>query len=475
MSAVSLPHPRLAEALEKHRAGDLVAAEAAYHAVLADRPGHPDALNGLAGVSLVLGRPNHALALLRRALENEPLSPLIWSNLARAALGSGRSEEAARAALRACELSGDDVDALLLLGSALRDLDRHEEAESAFARAVQKAPQQLAPAYNLAITHLRLGQHDRALRGLKALLARFPRQPAVRHSLANALAAAGRHAEALVEYRTTTEQSPEFAAAWTNYALTCLEIGELDEAGAALDHALALRPGEPVAVAAAGVLAQREGDAARIAQLFDPARTLVAGELPLPAGIDDRAAWHAAIEADVLALPDLRRDLASKTTRDGRQSGNLSAIAHGAIGQFVAALREALPARIAEHAARQQGVDAAVVAPAPARWHLNLWATVLDRNGHQDPHLHPSGWLSGVYYLRAPRISAEQRDGWIEFAAPPAALRGDVDVATHTLQPSEGQLVTFPSYLYHHTVPHADDALRISLAFDVIPLPGRAE
>ncbi|MBB5208847.1 tetratricopeptide repeat protein [Chiayiivirga flava] len=469
MSATT-PHPRLAEAFERHRAGDLAAAEQAYRAVLAERGEDADALNGLAGLSLVQRRPNQALALLRRALAQRPESAVIWSNLARAALGSGRSEDAARAAQRACELGGDTVDDLLLLGNALRDLDRTDESEAAFERAAQKAPGQLAPAYNLAISHLTAGQHERALRELKALTARFPAQPAVRHSLANALAAVGRHAEALVEYRATTEQSPGFVAAWTNYALTCLEVGELDEAAAALDHALDLRPGEPVAVAAAGVLAQREGDAARIAQLFDVDRVIVAGELPLPAQVPDRQAWHDAIEAEILALPHLRRDLASKTTRDGRQSGNLAAIGHGALGAFVAALRETLAARIDAHASRQHGVDPVLVAPPPARWHLNLWATVLDPAGHQDPHLHPSGWLSGVYYLRA-AASPDDRAGWIEFGAPPTVLQGDTPPTVHALQPREGELVTFPSYLYHRTVPHRGDGLRISLAFDVVPLP----
>lgn len=469
----SMQHPRLAEAFERHRAGDVAAAEQAYRAVLAENPDDPDALNGLAGLSLVLRRPNAALAFLRRALAQRPDSAMIWSNMARAALGTGRSEEAARAAQRACELGGDAVDDLLLLGNALRDLDRPHEAETAFARALAKAPGQLAPAYNLAITHLSLGQNERALREFKALIVRFPAQPAVRHSFANTLAAAGRHDEALQEYRITTEQSPQFTAAWTNYALTCLEVGELDEAGAALDHALELRPGEPASVAAAGVLAAREGDQTRVAQLLDAARVVQRGELPLPADVGDRAAWHAAIEREILEQPSLRRDLASKTTREGRQSGNLAGIKHGALGAFVAALREALVERIAAQVRQQAGIDAQFIAPPPAtsHWHLNLWATVLDTNGHQDPHLHPSGWLSGVYYLRAP-TRADDHAGWIEFGLPPEALRGGQPMPGQFVQPQEGQLLTFPSYLYHRTVPHRDDGLRISLAFDVVPLPG---
>ena len=39
---------------------------------------------------------------------------------------------------------------------------------------------------------------------------------------------------------------------------------------------------------------------------------------------------------------------------------------------------------------------------ATEHWTLRLWATVLDPGGVQLPHLHPLGWLSGVYYVQVP-------------------------------------------------------------------------
>ena len=85
--------------------------------------------------------------------------------------------------------------------------------------------------------------------------------------------------------------------------------------------------------------------------------------------------------------------------------------------------------------------------------------------------MHPAGWMSGVYYLATPGIGAGSESGWIEFGTPPPDLyAGDVaPLPRRRLQPRMGDLVSFPSWLYHHTVPHADTALRISLAFDVVP------
>ena len=63
-----------------------------------------------------------------------------------------------------------------------------------------------------------------------------------------------------------------------------------------------------------------------------------------------------------------------------------------------------------------------------------------------------------------------REDGWIEFGLPPAELAPEEGLPRKRLSPRVGELVTFPSYLYHRTVPHTGDAPRISLAFDVLPL-----
>jgi hypothetical protein len=38
-------------------------------------------------------------------------------------------------------------------------------------------------------------------------------------------------------------------------------------------------------------------------------------------------------------------------------------------------------------------------------------------------------------------------------------------------QPYEGMVVLFPSYFYHRTEPFISDDKRISIAFDIVPLP----
>jgi uncharacterized protein (TIGR02466 family) len=104
----------------------------------------------------------------------------------------------------------------------------------------------------------------------------------------------------------------------------------------------------------------------------------------------------------------------------------------------------------------------------PALDAVHAWAVVLERCGYQSPHIHPTAWLSGVYYPKLPAIvkQSDSEQGWIEFGAPPPEFILQPPLPTRRIKPEEGRLVLFPSYFYHRTVPCESDELRISIAFD---------
>ena len=66
------PDPRFAEALEHHQHGRLNAAAQVYEDVLAERPDHVDALQGLGAVRLQQGDPAGATKCLRHAVALQP-------------------------------------------------------------------------------------------------------------------------------------------------------------------------------------------------------------------------------------------------------------------------------------------------------------------------------------------------------------------------------------------------------------------
>ena len=105
------------------------------------------------------------------------------------------------------------------------------------------------------------------------------------------------------------------------------------------------------------------------------------------------------------------------------------------------------------------------------KWPINKslvgWYVILKKQGYQDAHIHPSGWLSGVIYLKTvPPLN--NNEGAIEFN-----LNGpnyfDQNSAQLTYQPNLGDIVLFPSSLSHRTIPFSTDTERIVIAFDLMP------
>jgi hypothetical protein len=90
--------------------------------------------------------------------------------------------------------------------------------------------------------------------------------------------------------------------------------------------------------------------------------------------------------------------------------------------------------------------------------------------GHLTSHIHETGWLSGSLYLAMPRREAGCDDGSIELST-----HGDDYPQKHagfpkkTISPGVGDIVLFPSSLFHRTIPIDSNEERVCIAFDVKP------
>ena len=39
----------------------------------------------------------------------------------------------------------------------------------------------------------------------------------------------------------------------------------------------------------------------------------------------------------------------------------------------------------------------------PSNYFIDSWSNILTSEGHNTSHIHPSGWISGVFYLKIPK------------------------------------------------------------------------
>lgn len=163
----------LAAALQAHRAGDLAAAGAGYRAILADEPGHADALHLLGLVLDAQGDGAEGAALIRRAIEQQP-SPRYYANLGMV-LGRARAfEQAAEACRQALALRPDYPEALSNLGMMLSAQDRDAEAAVALRRAVALRPDYAEAHLNLGHAAGRLGDLAEAVPAYRTAFALRP-------------------------------------------------------------------------------------------------------------------------------------------------------------------------------------------------------------------------------------------------------------------------------------------------------------
>ena len=103
----------------------------------------------------------------------------------------------------------------------------------------------------------------------------------------------------------------------------------------------------------------------------------------------------------------------------------------------------------------------------PCNKNLFAWYVILKKQGYQEAHIHTSGWLSGVIYLKVvPPLDKDE--GAIELSLN-GANYSDINSPQLTHQPNLGDILLFPSSLHHRTIPFSTDTERIVLAFDLKP------
>ena len=103
------------------------------------------------------------------------------------------------------------------------------------------------------------------------------------------------------------------------------------------------------------------------------------------------------------------------------------------------------------------------------------WSVKLRKAGFHVSHVHPQGWISSAYYVEVPdEVNDEHtKPGWIHFGKPPLPIRdinGKLMDYERIIKPKAGTLVLFPSYLWHGTNPLTQNAPRMTLPIDVVPI-----
>ena len=424
--------------------------------------------------------------------EQFPKHPFSWKVLGAVFEQTGRNSRALDAYQIAVTLSPYDADSFFNMGGPLQKLGSLEEAEARYKQAIALKPD-FAEAYsNLGGTLQELGRLDEAEASYMQAIMLKPDLADSHNNLGMALAELGRLDEAEASYTQAITLRPyytdalkhrwillfnrkEFGAAFRDAELmiskgasqfdltTLYALGRIEEIFERIEMRSEV-DGENISIAAfAAFIAEAEKK--NTAYNFCPNPIDFLRVTNLSSHIKDSAAFVAEIIEELNQLGTIWEPQAT-TTVSGFQSPNGVNLFESPSGKL-AQLKAIILDEIDTYYLKFREKSCSYIKKWPSKIILNGWHVVLKQQGYQTAHIHPSGWLSGVIYLKVvPSLGKDE--GAIEFS-----LNGEhytnIRSSNLTHHPEVGDIIFFPSSLHHRTIPFTTDADRIIVSFDMKP------
>ncbi len=442
---------------------------AVYRQIQLMYPGNAEALTYFGCALLETSQAQEAVDKLQEAVATDPNSADARSYLGNALQVTGDWEAAEAAYRGALDLAPSDCRTQNNLGVLLLERNRLDEAAKCFRRGLAVDPNHVQGHNNICQVYTKLGEIDRAIEAGRRAVEIAPRYADGHNSLGAALVKADRIDDAITAFRDAIAIRPRFLDALTNLALALINAGKPREAVEVTDTCLEVDPGNVEALATRSVALNEAGDTDSLRTLVDIDRLLQRIWIDPTPEFDGLAGFNDALARHIRSHPSLEFAPSDHATRGGRHSGDLLAEPKGPMAAFEQIVGESFERYVA---ALPTGLEHPFLARKPSRWSLSIWGLVLPAQGFQVPHIHRSGWISGVYYVQVSEAVSETNDGhdgWIEFGRPQSIYRTTAPPNIHLVRPEEGLMVLFPSFFFHRTIPFEAEADRICIAFDIQP------
>lgn len=512
--------------------GDLAAAEEAYRTALALDPHMARAATGLAEVLLgtergaeavdimaplvndqtsnlsllsyyglalqAAGRGQQAVEVLTRATKAAPNSAVADHNLAGALVEVQNFVEGEAAARRARARGLDAPELWLVWARAVTGQGRLAEGEALYAEAVKRRPTFDKAVAELAHTvwmrsgdraetmavfdqvFARTGPTPELLMQKAALLDTMEDRVAAYDTLQEALAIKDDAAIHLPAAQLIVHWDPQRALFHAQRALDAqpdnpshraalcqvnLALGRADEAAVIADGLWRGQPENQYAIALLATAWRIMGDE-RYRRLYDYDAFVWRGMIDTPQGWSNLDSYLADLREALKPLHTFRGHPAGQSLRHGSQTQqDLTRSTDPVIRAFLQAIDFPIRRHIA---ALGEGGDVLRRRITKAYDFNGVWSIKLRPVGFHVDHIHTRGWLSSACHIELPAAVEREPEGWLKFGQPGIPTSPALP-PEHYVKPVHGQLVLFPSYMWHGTVPFSGNQERLSIAFDVVP------
>lgn len=456
----------LEQAQTHNQQDDRPAAESCLRKVLSISPVEVNALYGLVVFSLDVSPPVDIRTLIAEQFEQQGQNPEFHFNLGKALSRAKLYAQASESFRRAASHASDPSVCYNQVGLAEESLQAFEKAAEAYQRAVQLNPTKAEIFNNLGNALSALKRMDDAQKAYRKAVELRPDVPEPQLNLAVCLKDEGQLEEALRCISRAIHLAPNLSDAHYHKAVVLQDQHRSKDALESVEECLRFNQHHQLGLALKAIILNDLGRSEEASRLVDHERLI--GSIVLKRGNDNLLkAFNARLARGVLEHPSLVRDPIGASTRGGRHSADL--LGEGDVFQELEKLlREAISYYVRELSVEP---DHAFLRNMPSQPKLMVQANVLDSGGYLVPHVHPAGWLTGVYYVSLPgNVGADPQDrsGWLQLGRPPETINHVHPLSLRQMRPQQGMLVLFPSYFYHSTIPFVSDTPRISLGIDVL-------
>ena len=456
-----------------------------------------------------------------------PKHQFSWKILGALYSQTGRLFESLDAKKKAVDLNPDDHESHYNLGNTLKDLDMLEDAEVSYRKAILLKPVYVEAYSSLAMTLKSLGRLREAEESYKKAITLNPDFPNLYYDLGITLKALGRLEEAEESYRRAISIKYDFPQAHNNLGTILKELDKIDEAEESYRQAIVFDSSYSQAhINLGGILKdlKKYEEAIKHFDLINTPYTKsqsleclyknenyikfneLLNSISLEESINIRVAavsafashqlkkedpyefcknpldfivvekladydlhWDSLIDEILKESDNYKLTWESRTTKNGFQGpSDIFSKPSELISKLEFNIRELVDRYLIKFNSESN----VFIKSWPQESKLTGWFNKLLKNGYQDSHIHPDGWLSGVFYLETVDLPGND-EGAIEFS-----LHGydlpiiDENYPRKIYNPRRGDIVLFPSSLFHRTIPFTSDSNRSVIAFDLEPILG---
>jgi uncharacterized protein (TIGR02466 family) len=467
-----------------------------------------------------------AVAAFRKALAIDPSVAELHFNVGILLNNLNRADEAIASYKKTVSLKPSFTDAHYNLGAALQAQGKFEQAANSYKKAIE-----LEPGFFEALVNLGVVLQERSLLSEaievyeRALL--IEKDAKVYFNMGTALKNEGRLGDAVESYNNALELKPDYAEVYSNMGEVLRDQGRYDESVGLYKKALECDPTLPVANYSLAVYLYDSGDLEGALEHFQKSQFADWQERSLyclyktskfeefKQGLDELKAknhnspflatltghyaenfgtennynfcpnpmdfvFHTEVpelKGDSELLQQLLKDIRDAHVEEKMQgrlvngvqsSGNLFKRSEASFRE----LGECVKRVIQRYKDNFSDENCTYVKQFPKEFEFaSSWFVKMNQGGHLNSHIHEEGWVSGALYLSLPTDKKHEHEGSIE-----VSTHGDDYPKKHdnfpakAIAPTIGDIVMFPSCLFHRTIPFTSDEERICVAFDLKPM-----